>query len=142
MRFFYRPVEHVVAVSQGVLDDTRALTGLGIGGSFPLMYSLIGDYYPKERRGSANAVLGLASGLGIAVGQLLAGMLGPGQGWRLPFLCIAVPGMLLNFVFLAVATEPKRGAHEELVRSTIRARGLPSHGLPEDGLAVDRKSVV
>ena len=43
------------------------------------MYSLIGDYYPKERRGSANAVLGLASGLGIAVGQLLAGMLGPGQ---------------------------------------------------------------
>ena len=97
----------------------RALTGLGIGGSFPLMYSLIGDYYPKERRGSANAVLGLASGLGIAVGQLLAGMLGPGQGWRLPFLCIAVPGMLLNFVFLAVATEPKRGAHEEALREAI-----------------------
>lgn len=28
MRHFYRPVEHIVAVSQGVLDDTRALTGL------------------------------------------------------------------------------------------------------------------
>ena len=28
MRLLYRPVEHVVAVSQGVLDDTRRLTGL------------------------------------------------------------------------------------------------------------------
>lgn len=28
MRLFYRPVEHIVAVSQGVLDDTRTLSGL------------------------------------------------------------------------------------------------------------------
>ncbi len=97
----------------------RALTGLGIGGSFPLMYSLIGDYYPKERRASANAVLGLASGLGIAVGQLLAGMLGPSQGWRAPFLYVAVPGMLLNLLFLAIAREPQRGAHEEALREHI-----------------------
>ncbi len=99
----------------------RALTGLGIGGSFPLMYSLIGDYYPKEQRGSANAVLGLASGLGIAVGQLLAGMLGPSHGWRLPFLCIAIPGMLANLLFLAIAREPIRGATEEALRDHIAA---------------------
>ncbi|MBL9003553.1 MAG: MFS transporter [Myxococcales bacterium] len=99
----------------------RALTGLGIGGSFPLMYSLIGDYYPKEQRASANAVLGLASGLGIAVGQLLAGMLGPSMGWRVPFLCIAIPGMLANLLFLAVAREPARGATEEALRAHIEA---------------------
>ncbi len=99
----------------------RALTGLGIGGSFPLMYSLIGDYYPKEQRASANAVLGLASGLGIAVGQLLAGMLGPSMGWRVPFLCVAIPGMLANLLFLAVAREPARGATEEALRAHIEA---------------------
>src|SRR5262249_3200732 len=33
----------------------RALTGLGIGGSFPLIYSLIGDYFPPERRAAASA---------------------------------------------------------------------------------------
>jgi MFS family permease len=99
----------------------RALTGLGIGGSFPLMYSLIGDYYSKEQRASANAVLGLSSGLGIAVGQLLAGLLGPSLGWRVPFLCVAIPGMLINLLFLAVAREPARGATEEALRAHIEA---------------------
>lgn len=99
----------------------RALTGIGIGGSFPLMYSMIGDYYAKEQRASANAALGLASGLGIALGQLLAGMLGPSQGWRMPFLCIAIPGMVVNLLFLAIAREPARGATEEALRAHIEA---------------------
>ena len=63
----------------------RALTGIGIGGAFPLIYSLIGDYYPPHKRASAAATLGLSQGLGIGIGQLLSGMLGPQLGWRMPF---------------------------------------------------------
>ena len=101
------------------LHWARALTGLGIGGSFPLMYSLIGDYFPKERRGSASAALGLSTGLGIAGGQLMAGMLGPTAGWRMPFLYVAIPGMVLNVLFLIVAREPQRGATEEALKKFI-----------------------
>lgn len=97
----------------------RALTGLGIGGSFPLIYSLIGDYYPPARRAAANAAIGLAMGLGIAAGQLLAGTLGPAHGWRFPFLCVAIPGMLLNILFLLVAREPQRGAHEAALKDFL-----------------------
>jgi len=97
----------------------RALTGLGIGGSFPLIYSLIGDYFPPERRASANATIGLAMGLGIAGGQLSAGMLGSAHGWRMPFLCVAVPGMVLNVLFLLIAREPQRGAHEAALKDFL-----------------------
>lgn len=91
----------------------RALTGIGIGGAFPLIYSLIGDYYPPHKRASATATLGLAQGLGIGIGQLLSGMIGSSQGWRMPFYYVSLPGLLLSLLFLLFAREPKRGQHEE-----------------------------
>ena len=100
---------------------SRALTGIGIGGSFPLIYSLVGDYFPPEKRASASATLGLSMGLGIAIGQLLAGLLGPGHGWRLPFILVAVPGIALNLLYLVVAREPPRGAHEASLQEFLAA---------------------
>lgn len=91
----------------------RALTGLGIGGAFPLIYSLIGDFYPPQKRASAAATLGLAQGLGVGVGQLLSGMLGATYGWRFPFWVVACPGLVLSVFFALWAHEPKRGQHEE-----------------------------
>jgi predicted MFS family arabinose efflux permease len=99
----------------------RAFTGLGIGGSFPLIYSLIGDYFPPERRASASGDVGLAMGLGIAGGQFLAGFVGPSMGWRMPFLLVAVPGIVLNFLFLFVAREPQRGGHEAALKEYLAA---------------------
>jgi MFS family permease len=99
----------------------RAFTGLGIGGSFPLIYSLIGDYFPPEKRASASATLGLSMGLGIAGGQLLAGLLGPGLGWRMPFILVAVPGIALSLLFLVVAREPRRGGQEAALKDFLAA---------------------
>lgn len=91
----------------------RALTGIGIGGAVPLVYSLLGDYFPPRRRTSAAAAVYLAMGLGIAGGQLVSGMLSPTHGWRAPFVYVAVPGMALTALFALVGREPRRGAQEE-----------------------------
>ena len=90
----------------------RALTGIGIGGAFPLIYSLLADYFPPHRRAAANATIGLAMGLGIAGGQLLAGLLVHSRGWRFPFLAVALPGLGLNLLFALLAREPRRGQQE------------------------------
>lgn len=90
----------------------RALTGVGIGGAFPLIYSLLADMFPPHRRASANAAIGLAMGLGIACGQLLAGMLVQRHGWRLPFIAVAVPGLVCNLLYALLACEPRRGQNE------------------------------
>ena len=68
---------------------------------------------------SATATLGLSQGLGIGLGQLLSGMLGAESGWRMPFLYVAIPGMVLNVLFLIVAREPQRGATEEALKKFI-----------------------
>jgi MFS family permease len=60
----------------------RALTGISIGGSLPLLYSLLGDLVPPARRSAVSAGVGIAQGAGIALGQILAGYLGSQYGWR------------------------------------------------------------
>jgi len=103
----------------------RAATGIGIGGAIPLVYSLLGDLYPAGRRARATATVGLTMGMGIALGQLLAGTLGPTHGWRLPFLIVGAPNVLLALVFLAVVAEPARGAQE----AAFAEGGEHSHGV-------------
>lgn len=62
------------------------------------------------------------SGLGIALGQGIAGGLGPTQGWRLPFILVAVPGLVVGLAFLLLVQEPARGAAEDELRG-LRERG-------------------
>jgi len=101
----------------------RALTGIGIGGALPLSYSLVGDCYSYRDRAKAAAWIGLAQGLGIAAGQLLAGTLGPSHGWRLPFILVACPNFALALVFALFAREPPRGAAEEGLQDLAQQGG-------------------
>lgn len=99
----------------------RALTGIGIGAVLPLTYSLIGDLFSSKSRPVAAAWVFLATGLGIAVGQLFAGIAGPTLGWRLPFIAVALPNLVLAFLFLIFAREPRRGAAEAGVGELVSA---------------------
>ena len=95
----------------------RALTGIGIGGIIPLTYSLLGDLYSANERIKVVTLIGLASGMGIAIGQLAAGMMGDSFGWRLPFILFAVPNFILGAVFLLTVKEPMRGQMDHNVKS-------------------------
>ena len=95
----------------------RALTGIGIGAIIPITYSLIGDYFPSNVRSSITGYLGLVVGLGIGGGQLLAGMIGPEYGWKLPFVIVAAPNFIILLLYALFGTEPKRGQSDENVSS-------------------------
>ena len=95
----------------------RALTGIGIGGIIPLTYSLLGDLYSANERIKVVTLIGLVSGMGIAIGQLAAGMMGDSFGWRLPFILFAVPNFILGAVFLLTVKEPKRGQMDHNVQN-------------------------
>lgn len=97
----------------------RALTGIGIGGAIPLTFSFVGDYFSHDSRAIAAAYLGLAEGLGIAIGQLIAGFIGPEYGWRLPFIIIALPNFVLVVVYWLTIKEPPRGIAEVSLKHLI-----------------------
>lgn len=71
----------------------RALTGVGVGGALPLVYSVLGDLYEPRERGKASSAIGIGCGIGISMGQGISGLLGPRYGWRVPFLAVSVPAI-------------------------------------------------
>ena len=99
----------------------RALTGIAIGGALPLTYSMLGDYFSPHRRAAAAGWIGLAQGLGIAGGQLLAGFIGSAHGWRLPFIIVGVPNFLFIALFAITVKEPVRGRTEESLKDLIES---------------------
>lgn len=98
----------------------RILTGFGVGASFPVIFSLLGDLYDERERASAVAWMTTVIGIGQIVGQLVSGYLGPVIGWRLPFVIVSVPTVLVLIVFSLVVPEPKRGAAEGSMESLIQ----------------------
>jgi MFS family permease len=90
----------------------RAMTGLGIGGSLPVVYSLIGDWFPPKQRASATAYVTAASGAGVFVGQCVATLTGS-VDWRWPFIVIAIPSAATGLLIWSFAEEPVRGGKED-----------------------------
>ncbi|CAE7562671.1 unnamed protein product [Symbiodinium natans] len=86
----------------------RVLTGISVGGSFPLLYSLCGDLCAAEQRGIISAAMGVATSVGVAIGQLLAGFLGPRLGWRTPFVAVAYPAIFFAILLWATVPDPRK----------------------------------
>ena len=79
--------------------------------------------FPASERAYVASFLTIATGAGIAVGQIMAGTVGPAYGWRLPFLLAAAPAILLALLLVATVDEPERGAMEDaVVRERARER--------------------
>jgi len=47
----------------------RTLTGVSIGGSLPVIYSVLGDLYPAQKRNAVSAIISFGMGLGIGMGR-------------------------------------------------------------------------
>lgn len=113
----------------------RAMVGLGEVTLTPSGYSLIGDYFPKERvslaisffTGSGFIGSGVAYMIGGAVIGALSGqesyvlpVLGELKPWQLVFMIVALPGLLLALLFLLVKEPPRRSVVETESVSTAR----------------------
>jgi len=90
---------------------TRASTGVD-NAATPGFYSLISDYYPPEKRGSAIGKVGAAIPLGTIIGTLIGGFIGIVYGWRTAFMLMAVPGFILAVIIWFFVKEVPRGRAE------------------------------
>jgi len=97
----------------------RLLTGIGIGGIYPISFSLISDYFNEEHRAPASAWLGIAWAIGMLLGPALAGYLTNTHGWRIAFILAAAPNFPIAIIFALYAKEPKRGRTEKALEDLI-----------------------
>lgn len=112
----------------------RAFVGMGEATLAPSGYSLIGDYFPKERVGLAISFFTgsgfLGSGLAYMIGGAVIGaltadsytlpLLGELKPWQLVFMIVALPGLLLALIFLLVKEPPRRSVVETESISSAR----------------------
>ena len=54
--------------------------GVAIGGAAPILFSMLSDIFPVERRNLVVAMVGFANAIGSALGQFLGGSVGDAVG--------------------------------------------------------------
>eukprot|EP00798_Chlamydomonas_sp_ICE-L_P009776 gene9778-7658_t len=95
----------------------RMMTGIAVGGCFPLLYSLLGDLFPPSQRSTVAAFVQIATGTGIFAGQTAASVIGPATNWRMPFVVISIPSILAALIMWFTTDEPPRGVCEEALQA-------------------------
>ncbi len=90
---------------------TRSVLGIGEAGYSPASASLIGDYFPKEKRGQMLSIWSVGNLIGTAIGLIAGGLIAQAFGWRWVFYIVGIPGLLAAF-FIWRTVEPKRGAFD------------------------------
>lgn len=98
-----------LATSFTQLALSRVMVGAGEAGGSPPSYSLISDYFPPEKRGTALAIYSLGVPVGSAVGVAAGGWIAATYGWRTAFIAVGLPGVALAVLMLMLIREPKRG---------------------------------
>lgn len=102
-----------VAASFVQLLLIRVLVAVGEAGCTPPAFSLIADYFNRAERPRAAAIYGLGGPLSTIVGFFLAGWLNELYGWRVTFIVLGAPGLLLAVLAYLTLKEPRRGAGRE-----------------------------
>jgi predicted MFS family arabinose efflux permease len=91
-----------------------ARVGVGVGEAvgLPSNQSVLGDYFPPEKRATALSVLMLSPPIGAFLGAAGGGWIGQEFGWRNAFLIATVPGALLAVAAWLLIAEPPRGRYD------------------------------
>ena len=87
----------------------RIGVGVGEAGCTPPALSLIADTVPREQRASAVSVYMLGAPVGSLLGLALGGLIADAYGWRMAFVLVGLPGLLLAALAALTLREPRRG---------------------------------
>ena len=101
----------------------RVASGTATNAVIPIAFSFLGDLYPPDNRSLPSTLVTAAMGVGILVGQVLAGVVGPHMGWRAPFVIISLPGLAAGVLTCLYVSEPMRGQSENAVAEMLRGGG-------------------
>jgi len=101
------------AQNYGQLLLARLGVGLGEAGGSPPAHSMISDYYPPEKRGTALSFYSMGVYIGILLGFMLGGVVADAFGWRMAFVVVGLPGVLFAIVLRLTVKEPLRGRWED-----------------------------
>ena len=110
----------------GQLLAARVGVGVGEAGGSPPSHSMISDIFSPQRRASALGFYSMGVNIGILFGFLLGGWLNEFFGWRVAFMVVGIPGVLLAMIVRWTVAEPIRGLSDNklVVSESTSFRGV------------------
>ena len=123
---FWSVMTALCGLSKTYLQLFAARTGVAAGEAAlsPAAYSIIGDYFPKQKIGKAMSVYTAGVFLGSGLAFILGGYLmvtlpatmtfpivGVLKNWQMTFIVVGIPGLLFSLLALTIK-EPKRGRYQ------------------------------
>jgi MFS family permease len=100
-----------LAPTFGILLAARIVIGVGEASYTVVTPSLLGDYYPPDRRARVLSIFYAALPVGSAIGFAVGGAVGTHLGWRWAFYLAGIPGVALALLMLTFS-DPPRGTQE------------------------------
>ncbi|MHA1266578.1 MAG: MFS transporter [Candidatus Helarchaeota archaeon] len=106
--------------------------GFGFGAVWPICYALLGDIVKPENRGKTFSIVGLVTGVGLAIGLFLGSLFS--SYWQLPFLIISLLGTIVVGIFLVIGTDLKRGQAEHELEHVLEEGAEYTYEIKRDHL--------
>ncbi len=99
------------AVGFFTLFLARTGVGVGEGCSGPASQSMLADYFRREELAKAMGFLTWGATLGTVTGLMAGGLLAEALGWRMAFVLMAIPGIIIGVLLYLTVREPLRGRY-------------------------------
>jgi predicted MFS family arabinose efflux permease len=101
----------VCGVTRSYWEFLFARVGVGIGeaGGTPPSTAIVSDYFPADRRPMAMTVLALGAPIGAYLGANIAGAIAHAYTWRMAFIALGLPGLIMGAIVYLTVREPERG---------------------------------
>ena len=109
--FIWSLMTAVTGAALSFLHLFLARVGVGVGeaGCSPPAHSILSDYLHPERRATALSIYALGVPIGTGLGLAIGGVLADAIGWRLTFVAVGVPGIVIALLVQFTLREPTRG---------------------------------
>lgn len=92
----------------------RVFVGAGEAGGTPPAHSLITDIAAPEQRARAFALYQLGPPIGGLIGMVAGGFMADELGWRMAFVLVGLPGVLLALLVVLLLRDPRRDGRQGL----------------------------
>jgi len=103
-------------VVQSFVQLAVARVGVGVGeaGSSPPSHAIISDLFSLKARATALGVFSQGVSIGLVLGIYVGANIAAAYGWRMAFIALGLPGLVIALLVMLTLREPQRGASEGL----------------------------
>jgi MFS family permease len=98
--------------------------GFGEAGLSPPSHSLISDYFEPKKRATALSIYSFGIPLGTMIGAVVGGYLAQNFSWRIAFMIVGLPGVIIALLIKLIIKEPARGHSEPVSEHPVSPEDL------------------